>query len=83
VTAELAAVLTALAAVFVGVAQCIREVRAYHHAVNSRMDQLLALTRISAMAAGRLEANEANVGNFPTTNQENTLPSQRVRRGHN
>jgi len=63
---QLAAILTAIAAVLLAVAQCIREVRAYHHAVNSRMDELLALTKKSSLAEGRLEAASDRVGKSPT-----------------
>ena len=49
------AIMCALAALLGGVARCIAELRAYHRAVNSKMDQLLALTASSSRAAGRLE----------------------------
>jgi hypothetical protein len=80
---QLAAVLTGLAAVLVGLAQVIRELRSYHRAVNSRMDELLELTKTSSRAEGRLERPASNVGKSPTELIGDSPPSTRVRRGHN
>ena len=55
---QFAAVLVALAAVLGGIARCIAEVRAYHRAVNSKMDALLELTATSSRAEGRLEGTQ-------------------------
>ncbi len=52
---QFVSILAALAVLLGAVARCIAEVRKYHAAVNSKMDQLLALTARSAHAAGRLE----------------------------
>jgi len=65
---QLAAVLLGLAAVLGAIAQCIREVRSYHHAVNSRMDELLELTAKSSLAEGKLTRRK-RVGKLPTTSE--------------
>jgi len=63
---QFAAVLVALAAVLGAVAKCIAEVRAYHAAVNSKMDALLALTAKSSRAEGKLEGQtETPAGDGP------------------
>jgi putative effector of murein hydrolase len=48
--------LTGLIGAIVGLAV---QVRAYHHAVNSRMDELLNLTRASSHAAGVVEGQQS------------------------
>jgi len=80
---QLAAVLTGLAAVLVGLAQVIRELRAYHRAVNSRMDELLELTRTSSRAEGKLAGPDEPSGISPQGLMGNPPPSSRWRRGHN
>ena len=80
---QFAAVLVAFAAVLGGVARCIAEVRAYHRAVNSKMDALLTLTAKSSLAEGRLEAQQEAP---PTGEASEGLYgkwSARTRRGHN
>ena len=61
---QFAAILTALAAVLGAVAVCIKEVREYHRAVNSKMDVLLALTATASRAEG-VEAQRLRQGNHP------------------
>jgi hypothetical protein len=46
----------ALTTVLLAAARVIFEVRRTHRLVNSRMDELLALTRKSSLAEGRLES---------------------------
>lgn len=76
-------ILLALAAVLGAVAKCIAELRAYHHAVNSKMDRLLELTATSSLAEGKLLGPDEQVGNFPTKDAGDSPPSSRWRRGHN
>ena len=80
---QFAAIMVAFAAVLGGVARCIAELRAYHKAVNSKMDALLELTATSSYAEGKLGAADSDVGKSPTENQGNPPPSARWRRGHN
>jgi hypothetical protein len=46
------ALLVALTGLIGAIVALAVQVRAYHHAVNSRMDELLELTRASSHAAG-------------------------------
>ena len=80
---QFAGVLLAFATLLGAIARCIAEVRAYHRAVNSKMDALLALTAKSSRAEGRLEAKEEPP---PTGGGSEGLYgkwSARTRRGHN
>ena len=63
---QFSSLMIALAAVFAAVAKCIAELRAYHAAVNSKMDQLLELTASSSRAAGRLEQSRATAKRVPS-----------------
>ena len=63
---QFAAILFGIAAILGGIARTIAELRAYHRAVNSKMDELLAITESSAFARGRLRRARSNVGKFPT-----------------
>lgn len=79
---DLVALLVATASILTAIAACIREVRLYHHEVNSRMDELLALTRQSSLAEGKLAGPDV-VGEIPTELSGIPRPSQTYRRGHN
>jgi len=80
---QTAAVLTGFAAVLAALAQVIRELRSYHRAVNSRVDELLELTRSSSLAEGRLRGPIDQVGKSPTELIGDSPPSTRAHRGHN
>lgn len=60
---QFTAVLVAFASVLAGIAVIVRELRAYHLAVNSKMDLLLTLTEASALAKGR---EERRLGDSPS-----------------
>lgn len=53
---QFVAILGALAALATATAALVLQVREYHKAVNSKMDQVLELTRAAAYAEGELEA---------------------------
>ena len=63
---QFVAILFGIAAILGGIARTIAEVRAYHKAVNSKMDALLQLTETSAFARGRLRRSSTDVGKTPT-----------------
>ncbi len=54
-TPQIVAILGAITALIGAMVQLIREVRRTHRLVNSRMDELLALTASSSRAEGVLE----------------------------
>jgi len=72
---QFVAILGGLAVLLAAVARCIAELRAYHAAVNSKMDALLELTATSSRAEGKLEGQSEPVGNFPT-DKSGRFPSQ-------
>jgi len=80
---QLATVLTAFASVLVALGVLIREVRQYHHVVNSRMDELLELTAKSSLAEGKLAGPDVESGISPQGLIGDSPPSTRWRRGHN
>ena len=80
---QFGAILLALAAVLGAVARCIAELRAYHRAVNSKMDELLALTAISARAEGRLETSKGLPQDSGGPDDELGKWSAAKHRGHN
>jgi hypothetical protein len=55
---QFVAVAGALAALLASVGVLIGQVRATHKLVNSRLDELIALTRKAALAEGRLSERE-------------------------
>lgn len=55
---QFVAILSAFGAVLAGLGLVLRELREYHHAVNSKMDALLHLTEISARAEGVLSESQ-------------------------
>lgn len=61
---QFVAVAGALAALLASVGVLIGQVRATHKLVNSRLDELIALTRKAALAEGRLSERE-NPGQNP------------------
>lgn len=69
-TEQLVTILGAVAAVLAAVGKILYELRQYQHAVNSRLDQLLDVTRTSARAEGVLSAGQPDVGSSPTTNTD-------------
>ena len=73
----------AIMVAFAAASLLLAELRAYHKAVNSKMDALLELTATSSYAEGKLGAADSDVGKSPTENQGNPPPSGRWRRGHN
>jgi hypothetical protein len=54
-----AALALGVGSVLAGLGRVIYEIRRTHRLVNSRMGELLELTRKSSMAQGRLEAGES------------------------
>jgi len=74
---QFVAILGGLAVLLAAVARCIAELRAYHAAVNSKMDALLELTATSSRAEGKLEGRAEPVGNFPT-DELGRFPSQKA-----
>lgn len=53
------AVIGSITAIVLAYLKLQGEIRATHKLVNSRMDELLELTRVAALAAGRLDAVES------------------------
>jgi hypothetical protein len=80
---QFTALLIAIAAVFGAVAKCIAELRAYHAAVNSKMDELLVLTARSSRAEGLLAGRSGELEEPAPVVAPNVPWSARVRRGHN
>jgi hypothetical protein len=66
-TEQVIALLVALTGLIAALTRLFVQVRQTHQLINSRMDQLLELTRASALAAGRLEgvASQASGVNPP------------------
>lgn len=64
---ELTALVVATASVLGAMAAILREVRQTHRLVNSRMDELLALTAKSSRAEGRLAADPPESTERPPT----------------
>lgn len=65
---QAATILSSISGIAVMLVALMREQQKTHHAVNSRMDELLAATKISANAAGVAEERERE--RVKTENQE-------------
>ena len=62
------AAISAMAAIVLGYFRLMTEVRETHRVVNSRMDELLELTRVAAFARGKLDIDPVErVLNEPDT----------------
>lgn len=80
---QFVAVLGGFAVVLGGLAKVISELREYHRAVNSKMDQLLQLTAVSSHASGVLEgiADSSRSASPPPAHPE--AWSDKTHPGHN